>query len=142
MNPRCGDRSRVDLPPRGHAWAQGSTTPMFVAVSRIVWRIPGNDSLKGKRRIVRRIIDRTRARFNAAVAEVDALDDHRQAVIAFAVVSNDGRHASSMLDKIRDFTASLTEAVVVDVQTELLPLGELHGAASELWQSDDPEWAS
>ena len=73
--------------------------------------------------MLRRIIDRTRHTFNAAVAEVGALDEHRQAVIGFAVVSNDARHANSMLDKIGGFVTGLTEAVVIDRSIELLHVG-------------------
>jgi uncharacterized protein YlxP (DUF503 family) len=82
--------------------------------------LPANDSLKGKRRIVRRIVDRTRNEFNAAVAEVGHLDEHRRAAIGFAVLSNDARHANSMLDKISRFASGLTEAVVLDRSIEML----------------------
>jgi uncharacterized protein len=93
---------------------------MVVGVSQIAFSLRGNDSLKGKRSVVRRIVDRTRAKFNAAVAEVDALDVHRRAVIGVSVVSNDARHANSMLDRITSFMAGLTEAVVVERTLEIL----------------------
>lgn len=96
---------------------------MVVGVCRITFGLPGNDSLKGKRRVVRRIVDRTRNQFNAAVAEVGSLDDHRRAAIGFAVLSNDGRHANSMLDTISAFASSQTEAVVLDRSMELLHVG-------------------
>jgi uncharacterized protein YlxP (DUF503 family) len=73
---------------------------MVVGVCRVAFSLPGNASLKGKRSVVRRIVDRTRAKFNAAVAEVADLDSHRRAVIGVSVVSNDTRHANSMLDHI------------------------------------------
>jgi uncharacterized protein YlxP (DUF503 family) len=93
---------------------------MVVGVSQIAFSLPGNDSLKGKRSVVRRIVDRTRTKFNAAVAEVDALDLHRRAVIGISVVSNDVRHANSMIDRITTFMAGLTEAVVVERTLEIL----------------------
>lgn len=100
---------------------------MVVGFCRITFGIPGNDSLKGKRRVVRRIVDRTRNRFNAAVAEVEALDQHQRAVIGFAVVSNDARHANSMLDTISAFAGGQTEAVVLDRSVELVHAGHAHG---------------
>lgn len=100
---------------------------MVVGVCRIAFRLPGNDSLKGKRKVVRRIVDRTRNQFNVAVAEVGDLDEHRRAVIGFAVLSNDGRHANEMLDTISSFVATLTDAVVVDRSLELLHVSEHHG---------------
>jgi uncharacterized protein YlxP (DUF503 family) len=104
---------------------------VVVGVCRITFGLPGNDSLKGKRQVVRRIIDRTRNQFNAAVAEVGSLDDLRRAAIGVAVVSNDGRHANSMLDKISAFASSQTEAVVLDRSLELMHVGEDGGLELE-----------
>jgi uncharacterized protein YlxP (DUF503 family) len=102
---------------------RGGSLVVIVGVCRITFGLPGNDSLKGKRRVVRRILDRTRNQFNAAVAEVGNLDEHRRASIGIAVVSNDGRHANSMLDTIAAFASSQTEAVVLDRSLELVHVG-------------------
>lgn len=108
----------------------------MVGVCRVAFSLPGNASLKGKRSVVRRIVDRTRAKFNAAVAEVDDLDSHRRAVIGVSVVSNDTRHANSMLDHISVFMSGLTEAVVTGRTLEImhiegepvpLPAADLYG---------------
>jgi uncharacterized protein YlxP (DUF503 family) len=93
---------------------------MVVGVCRVAFSLPGNASLKGKRSVVRRIVDRTRAKFNVAVAEVADLDAHRRAVIGFSVVSNDTRHANSMLDHISVFMSGLTEAVVIERTLEIM----------------------
>jgi uncharacterized protein len=93
---------------------------MVVGICRVAFSLPGNDSLKGKRSIVRRIIDRTKSKFNLAIAEVDALDAHRSAVIGFAVVSNDTRHVNSMLDRISAFMSGVTEAVCVGRTLEII----------------------
>ena len=93
---------------------------MVVGICRVAFSLPGNDSLKGKRSIVRRIIDRTRSKFNLAIAEVDALDSHRSAVLGFAVVSNNARHANSMLDGITSFMVGASEAVCVGRTLEIM----------------------
>jgi uncharacterized protein YlxP (DUF503 family) len=93
---------------------------MVVGVCSVTFSLPGNASLKGKRSIVRRIVERTQAKFNAAVAEVADMDVHRRAVIGVAVVSNDARHANSMLDRISSFMSGLTEAVATDRSLEIL----------------------
>jgi uncharacterized protein YlxP (DUF503 family) len=116
---------------------------VVVGVCRITFSIPGNDSLKGKRRVVRRIVDRARNHFNAAVAEVGALDQHRQALIGIAVVSNDARHANSMIDKIGSFVSGLTEAVVIGRDVELLHVGDSPGGSAVpegSWGDDAPDW--
>ena len=100
---------------------------MVIGFSRVSLSLPPNESLKDKRRIVRRIVDRTRNQFNVAVAEVGALDRHRAAEIGFAVVSNDARHANSMLDNVIAFVGGLTEAVIVDRTVELVHVGHDHG---------------
>jgi uncharacterized protein YlxP (DUF503 family) len=105
---------------------------VVVGICRITFHLDGNDSLKGKRRVVRRIVDRARNKFNVAVAEVGALDEHRRAVIGFAVVSNETAHANSMLDTIGGFVSGLTEAVVVDRSIELIHAGTGDGRFEEL----------
>ena len=98
---------------------------MVVGVCQISLSLPGVSSLKAKRSIVRKVLDRTANRFNVAVAEVGHQDVHRQAVLGFAVVSGDRRHANSMLDAIASFVEGVGEAVVVDRSTELLSVGAL-----------------
>jgi uncharacterized protein YlxP (DUF503 family) len=109
---------------------------------RVTLSIPGNDSLKGKRRVVRRVLDRVRNRFGAAAAEVERLDDKRCAVLGFAVISNSGSHANSMLDKISEFIPGLTEAFVVDSSLELMHVSPEHAAADSVPASDDEWWSS
>jgi len=87
---------------------------MVVGVCRVVLALPWNDSLKGKRSVVKSILERARTKFNVAAAEVDDLDAHRRATLGFAHVSNDARLAQSVLDKLVGFIASATEAEVVD----------------------------
>lgn len=103
---------------------------MIVGTCRIVLAIPGADSLKAKRKVLRSLIDRMRSQFNVAVAEVDAQDVHRKAVIGLAVVSNDARHATSMLDTLRAFVAEeARDAVVADSAIEIVHVGGLAGDA-------------
>ncbi len=97
---------------------------MVVGTARLVLAIPGASSLKDKRSVVRRVVDRARARFNAAVAEVDEQDVHRRAVIGVAVVSSDSRHATSMLDTIVASMAASTDAEIVSRKASVVRLGE------------------
>lgn len=97
---------------------------MVVGVLRLSLAIPGNDSLKGKRAIVKKIIERARVRFHVAAAEVADLDQHRRATLGFSVVSNDAQHAGSVIDHVVSFVAGATEALVVDRRSEVLHFGE------------------
>ena len=72
---------------------------MHVGLCLVRLRLPENGSLKEKRAIVRPLIDRVRRRFSIAVAEVDNEDNWREAAIGLVCVSNDSRHANSVLSR-------------------------------------------
>ena len=96
---------------------------MFVGVLRISLYLHGNGSLKGKRSMVRRIVERTRAKFNASVAEVADNDVLQRAVIGITVVGNSTSHVDSMISRIGGFVEGLRLAPVTSIQTEVIPLG-------------------
>lgn len=98
---------------------------MVVGVCQISLSLPGVTSLKAKRSIVRKVLDRTSNRFNVAAAEVGHHDAHRQSALGFAVVSTDRRHANSMLDAIAEFIEGSADTLVLDRSIELISLGEL-----------------
>lgn len=97
---------------------------MVVGICRIVLSLPGNDSLKGKRAVVKSIVERVRHKFHVAAAEVADMDVHRRATLGFSVVSNDAAHARAILDKVASFVSGATSALVVDRKTEVVRFGE------------------
>ena len=75
---------------------------------------------------MRRVIERTRAKFNASVAEVADNDQHRRGVVGICVVGNDGRHVDRMLAGIIRFIEQIGVAPVFNVETEVIPMtGEI-----------------
>ena len=110
---------------------------MVVGVCRVVLSLPGNQSLKGKRKVVRSVLDRVRARFNVAASEVAENDEWRRAVLGFAVVSNDPSHANSMLDTLLSFVESSVQAVVVDRELEIVHIGQGREALGNV-EEDEP----
>jgi uncharacterized protein len=72
---------------------------MAVVVGVGVWELllPGCASLKEKRSVVKGLKDRLHRQFNVSVAETAHQDVHQRAEIAACVVSNDRRHADSVL---------------------------------------------
>jgi len=96
---------------------------MFVGVCRVALHLHGIESLKGKRSIVKRVVERTKAKFNAAVAEVGENDSLQRAVIGAAVVGNSAAHIDSMLAHVCSFIDRLGLAAVVSRETEVIPLG-------------------
>lgn len=82
--------------------------------------VPDAMSLKDKRSVVSSLLSRVGNKFNVAVAEIDALDNHRQAVIAVTTVGNDLQHVTRMLDTVLNFIESDPRAVVESSETEYL----------------------
>jgi len=95
---------------------------MVVGVGVIVLRLHGNDSLKGKRKIVKRLIARIQQTFNFSVAEIGANDIYQRAEIGFAVVGNDKRTINSKLDKAINFVEDMNVAELIDYNMEIIIL--------------------
>ena len=89
---------------------------MYVRVVRIELHVPGAQSLKDKRAVVRALKDRIRARTAAAVAEVDHQDLWQRAALGIAVVSGDHAHTTELVSEVRGIIESRPDAVVLDWQ--------------------------
>ena len=94
--------------------------PMIIAVLQFELLIPEPESLKDKRRVVRSVKDRLHRDFQCAVAEVGALDNLGVARMGLAVVSNDGRHAGQVLDRITERLREWPDAHLGDCRREIL----------------------
>jgi uncharacterized protein YlxP (DUF503 family) len=92
---------------------------MVVGICSIDLRIPGNDSLKGKRSVVRRIKERVKHTFNVSIAEVEDLDLLQRAGLGIAFVSNDASHVHSTLSKVVNFIEHLHMAEILDYHIEV-----------------------
>jgi hypothetical protein len=57
-------------------------------------------SLKGKRQILKGILDRLRDRFNVSVAEIGDHDLWQRAAIGVACIGHDRRHTQQMVDRV------------------------------------------
>jgi len=84
------------------------------------FRIAGASSLKDKRRSVKSFKDRLAARRNVSVAEVEAQDDHRRAVVAVAMVGSDRRYVEGALQQIVNEAAAYRDMVLVEHELEWL----------------------
>ena len=89
---------------------------MFTLSAKLSFYIPESNSLKDKRQVRRSLIDKTRHKFNAAVAEIDTLDSHKQLTIGIAVVSGDAAHRENSLDEIIRFMEKTTAAELTAVE--------------------------
>jgi uncharacterized protein YlxP (DUF503 family) len=95
---------------------------MVVGCLELTLLLSSADSLKAKRSVVKRCIERVKARFNVAAAEVGANDQHERAIIGFTTVANDSSFVNSVLDKVQNQVEddALGLAQVIDRRLELL----------------------
>ncbi|MBI4619340.1 MAG: DUF503 domain-containing protein [Desulfobacterales bacterium] len=93
---------------------------MVIGVCRLDIMIHNNSSLKGKRQVLKRVIDRVKRKFNVSIAEVGENDKWQRAQVGFCVVGNDKRYVNSSLDKIANFIDDLRVVDILNSEIEIL----------------------
>ncbi|MDD5126590.1 MAG: DUF503 domain-containing protein [Dehalococcoidales bacterium] len=94
---------------------------MDIGVLKISFRIPENESLKGKRQVLKSITSRIRNKFEVAVAEVEDQDVWQIATIGICCISNDKRHTNQVLSHIVNFVeGSHLDVEMLDYEIEIL----------------------
>ena len=91
---------------------------MVVGILRLTLYLPGAASLKDKRQVVRKVVDRLRSRFNVSVAEVGDNDIWQRAVIGIGAVSNDHSFVNEVLDKCARDAGKIAEIVNREMEIE------------------------
>ena len=81
--------------------------------------MPGAQSLKDKRQVVRSLKERVRERVHASVAEVEYQDLWQRTAIGIVVVAADGGQVREMLNDARRIVDSYLQAQVLDWQETL-----------------------
>ncbi len=94
----------------------------MIGVCKLDLRIPENHSLKEKRHVLRKLIDRVRTRFNVAISEVGDNDLWQRAQMGFCTVGNDRRHINSSLDKVIYFIEQMNLVEMVRTEIEIISL--------------------
>lgn len=82
--------------------------------------IPGSQSLKDKRRILKSLKERIRKRFNVSVAEIAFLDKWQRSLCGVAVIGNDPQVLNSTISQVFDFISAEPSLAVIDSRIELL----------------------
>jgi uncharacterized protein YlxP (DUF503 family) len=100
---------------------------VVVGVCQVDLLIPGNASLKGKRKVLRRIIDRVKNRYNISISEIGDNDLWQRSQLGFSVVGNDSRHINSSLDKIINFIDGMNVAEIIHSEIEIIHVHDRDG---------------
>ena len=93
---------------------------MVIGLCRLELLLHGNFSLKGKRQVVKSVVERARKRFNISVAEVEDQYLWQKAVLGICTVSNDRQRVNSILDQVLNFIENTNLAEVTDSQIEIM----------------------
>ncbi len=92
---------------------------MVVGVCHIVLLLHDNRSLKGKRQILKKVLERVKNRFNVSISEVGSHDLWQRAEIGLTAVGNDGGFVNSQILKVLDFIENLHIVEIADHDIEL-----------------------
>ena len=93
---------------------------MVIGICHLDLLIRENSSLKGKRRILKKIIERVKNKFNVSIAEVGNHDLWQSSQIGFCMVGNDRRFINSALDKIVLFIEGISSAEIIKSESEIM----------------------
>ncbi len=99
---------------------------MVVGVLQFELHIPGAESLKDKRRVVKSLRDRLHREHLVSVAEVGALDTLNLAIMGIAVAGSDGARIGRVLDSIDAKLRGMTDAELGSTRREII-----HGQTGE-----------
>ena len=112
---------------------------MVVGVLRLTLYIHGASSLKDKRQVLRKVVDRLRSRFNVSVAEVGDQDIWQKAVVGITAVANDHSFVNEVLDKCVRDAGQIAEIVNREMEIETYSeLYERKAPGSRLQAPDPP----
>jgi uncharacterized protein YlxP (DUF503 family) len=93
---------------------------MVLGVCQLELFLHGNFSLKGKRQVLRSIVQRARKKFNISIAEVEDQDLWQKAVLGICAVGNDRKLVNSILDQVVNFIENTQLTDVADSQIEII----------------------
>ena len=96
---------------------------MIVGVSIIEIFFPENQSLKDKMQSLKRIVEKTRARFSISIMEIGQNNLWQRAKIGFSVIGVKQDHVNRMIDDIHEYIESLYIGSIIDSKTEIIVMG-------------------
>ena len=93
---------------------------MVIGVLQFELIVPGAESLKDKRAVVRSVRDKLSRELRISVAEVGAHDNPTVAMMGAALVATDGPRAHELLDKAWNRLKELRDGQIGSVRREII----------------------
>ena len=94
---------------------------IWVGVLRIVMTLPAAKSRKDKRKIISKLRDRFRSRYNLSIAEVGYLENLRRSVIVICMIGNDSKTIKTALNSRFTEALTLLDARIDEYQLTVSP---------------------
>jgi uncharacterized protein YlxP (DUF503 family) len=82
--------------------------------------IPGAQSLKDRRRVLKGLKDRIRNGFNVSISEIDATEAWQRATLGIAMAGDDRRYINGALSELVNFLRVQPQSQLVDYELEFL----------------------
>ena len=96
---------------------------MVIGCCSVKFYLHGNNSLKGKRRVIRSIKDRLKNDFNVSIAEIGHQDVWQSINLGIAAAGVDRPCIDGLMTKVIDAIERMNLAEIVECKTETLNLG-------------------
>ncbi len=93
---------------------------MHILLIKLSLQIHSAHSLKDKRSQIKSLKDRLSSRFNASVAEIDALDNWQLAVIGVCMIGNDKSYLNRQYNLVEALVLEYTELELIESSREWL----------------------
>jgi uncharacterized protein YlxP (DUF503 family) len=94
---------------------------MPVGYCLLEMRLPENESLKGRRNLLRSVTQRVRSKYNVAIAEIGGHDSWQMVSLGISCVSTSSPHCHEVLEKVVDFVQETRlDAELLDYSIEII----------------------
>ena len=93
---------------------------MITGTCMLELRIYEADSLKGKRKVIKSIMEKLKSRFNISIAEVGLNDVWKSSIIGFSCVSNNTAHVNETISKVLNFIEGDSRVKIMNQNIEII----------------------
>ncbi len=94
---------------------------MYIGIFKLKYHLEMISSLKEKRTISRRVIERVKSHFNVAIGEVGCNDSKDLLEIGGTFVGNDRGHIDSIMNRLLAFIEEINPGYLMERRTEITP---------------------
>lgn len=93
---------------------------MIIGILKLELFLPVPNSLKAKRAILKKVINRLRNTFNISVSELDYQDLWQRSVIGVSIIGSEKRYLNGVMDKVVDFVETVDDVQLLNYSLEFI----------------------